>query len=41
MVMNDEEIVVFIVGGYIVGKCYGNSKVEFIGLELEGVDVVE
>lgn len=28
MVMNDEEMVVFIVGGYIFGKVYGVYKLE-------------
>lgn len=37
MVMNDEEIVVLVVGGYIFGKVYGNGDVVYVGVELEGV----
>lgn len=39
MVMNDEEIVVFMCGGYIVGKCYGNGDVSRLGVELEVVGI--
>lgn len=41
MVMNDEEIVVLVVGGYMVGKCYGNGSVEVLGLEFEVVGIEE
>lgn len=41
MVMNDEEIVVLVVGGYMVGKCYGNGSVEVLGFDLEGVGIEE
>lgn len=36
MVMNDEEIVVLIVGGYIFGKMYGVGDVGFVGFDFEG-----
>lgn len=41
MVMNDEEIVVLMVGGYMVGKVYGNGKVFNFGFDFEGVELYE
>lgn len=42
MVMNDEEIVVFIVGGYIFGKMYGVYKfLDCLGVEFGGVGFEE
>lgn len=37
MVMNDVEIVVLIVGGYIFGKIYGVGLVDLVGFEFEVV----
>lgn len=37
MGMNDEEIVVLIVGGYIFGKIYGVVVVFYVGVDLEVV----
>lgn len=42
MVMNDEEIVVLIVGGYIFGKIYGVGDFEkYVGVEFVGVSIEE
>lgn len=42
MVMNDEEIVVLIVGGYIFGKMYGVYKfVDCLEVEFGGVGLEE